>query len=62
MLNTFHRYLGEIFKILLFIVMMMSFYIFVMKVVIKSNDFKGIFSSWQFPMMLALFLDVAFIQ
>lgn len=61
MLNSINHHLGELFKILMFIVTLLSFYIFIMTVVVKSNDFKGIFSAWQFPMILALFVDAEFI-
>ena len=62
MLNTVNLYLGELFKILMFLVMLLSFYMFIMTIAAKSKDFKGIYSAWQFPMILALFVDAAFIE
>jgi hypothetical protein len=46
----------------MFLVMLLSFYMFIMTIAAKSKDFKGIYSAWQFPMILALFVDAAFIE
>jgi hypothetical protein len=35
---------------------------FIMTFAVKSKDFRGVFSTWQFPMLLALFLDAVFIE
>jgi hypothetical protein len=51
-----------IFKLFLFCILLISFYIFIMTVFMKSADYKGLFSTWQFPMLLALFLDVYIIE
>ena len=51
-------FIKSIFKILMFIIVLLSFYIFIMTLMLKSNDYKDIFSTWQFPMLLAIFLDI----
>jgi uncharacterized integral membrane protein len=50
------------FKILLFLIVLLSFYIFIVTVFMKSTQYKGVFSTWQFPMLLAIFLDVYILE
>jgi hypothetical protein len=47
----------SIFIFLLFLTVLISFYIFVSIIVLKDNTYKNIFSTWQFPMLLAIFLE-----
>ena len=48
--------LEEIFQIVLFIVLCLSFIIFLFKLSIhKASEHK--FATWQFPMLMALFFD-----
>ena len=47
----------KIFKFLLLIVLLISFYFFIDVVVFKNKDHYTIFTTWQFPMLLALYLD-----
>ena len=49
-----------IFKLSLFITLLLSFYIF-MNTIFFTKQHIGIFSTWQFPMLLAIFLDVCHI-
>ncbi len=51
-----------LFQVLLLLVLLLSFYMFIATLVYKSKSFRGVFSTWQFPMLLALFLDVTFIE
>ena len=37
-----------------------SGYIFIISVIYKEKTFKGFFNSWQFPMLLAIFIDAAY--
>ena len=46
-----------IFKISLFITMMLSFYILIVVVQNKSR-YRSSFSAWTFPMLLAIFTDM----
>ena len=50
------------FKLLLFLIVLLSFYIFIMTLFVKSTQYKSVFSTWQFPMLLAIFLDVYIIE
>ena len=52
--------LNFIFKTLLLIVVIMSFFIFINILVFKNQNYKSMFSTWQFPMLLALYLDVIY--
>ncbi len=56
MLNEYYVELA--FKLALFSAMIISFYIFVINLYSKKNKYSHIFSTWQFPMLLAIFLDV----
>lgn len=47
-----------ILKFSLFIALICSFYIFLSHIVLKKSKYNSIFSTWQFPMILAIFLDL----
>jgi hypothetical protein len=47
----------KIFKLLLFIVLLISFYFFIDVLIFKNKDHYTVFTTWQFPMLLALYLD-----
>lgn len=46
------------FKSLFLLVVLMSFYIFIVVLLYKDSHYKDIFSAWQFPMLLALLVDL----
>ncbi len=50
----------NIFIICLFIVLIISFYFFIDTLVFKNKDNSKIFSAWQFPMLLAIFVDTIY--
>lgn len=50
--------INTLFKVSILITLLLSFYIFMNTLLAKSNEHKTIFTTWQFPMLLALFLDV----
>ena len=52
--------LDFIFKFVLFIALVISFYVFINIIAFKDVTYKKIFSTWQFPILLALFLDVIY--
>jgi hypothetical protein len=37
-------------------------YVFIMTIIFKEKSFAGFFNTWQFPMLLAIFIDVAFYE
>ena len=57
-----NKAIAQIFVVLLLVVLLLSFYMFIATIVYKSTAFKGVFSTWQFPMLLALFLDASIIE
>jgi hypothetical protein len=54
--------LHMLFKILLFITMLLSFYFFVDKVLLTSNKHDKVYNTWQFPLLLAAYLDVLYVN
>ena len=49
-----------VFKFFLFAALTLSFYFFVDVLVFKNKRYKHVFSTWQFPMLLALFIDTMY--
>jgi hypothetical protein len=47
-----------IFKAVFLLLLLLSFYIFIVVVFFKDTRYKDIFSAWQFPMILALAVDL----
>jgi hypothetical protein len=47
----------KIFKFLLLIVLLISFYFFIDVLIFKNKDNYTIFTTWQFPMLLAIYVD-----
>lgn len=54
--------LETLFKLSLLLTLFLSFYIFISVTVYKSQTHKSLFSTWQFPMLLAIFLDVCLFE
>ena len=51
-----------IFKLSLIITLLLSFYIFISVTVYRNKTYKSLYTTWQFPMFLAIFLDVFLIE
>lgn len=47
-----------LFKTLFLLLLLLSFYIFIIVLLNKNSHYKDIFSTWQFPMLLALAVDL----
>ena len=47
-----------VFKSTFLVLLLLSFYIFIVVLLYKDNHYKDIFSAWQFPMILALIVDL----
>jgi len=47
-----------LFKSLFLLLLLISFYIFIVVLFFKDSHYKDIFSAWQFPMLLALVVDL----
>ena len=55
-------YFQRIFQFSLFFTLLLSFIIFFQTVILKDDrGSKKMFNTWQFPMLLALFLDTLYI-
>ena len=52
--------LDFLFKFVLFVAVIISFYIFIQILVMKDLTYKPMFSTWQFPMLLAIFIEVLY--
>jgi hypothetical protein len=52
-----HHTIIFIFKISLLITLLLSFYIFIQGLIIKHKHYNSIYNNWQFPMLLAIFVD-----
>jgi hypothetical protein len=52
--------LNYIFHVFLLGALLISFYFFVDILVFKNNKYSDIFSTWQFPMLLAIYLDTIY--
>ena len=44
----------------LFIATLGTGYIFVISIIFRDTTYAGFYNSWQFPMLLAIFIDTAF--
>ena len=52
--------LKYIFQVCLLGALSLSFYFFIDVIVFKNKTYTDIFSTWEFPMLLALFMDVMY--
>ena len=52
--------LNIIFQIFLLGALLISFYFFIDILVFKSKQHYDMFSTWQFPMLLAIYLDTIY--
>lgn len=56
----FNKFLEYLILICLFIATLGSGYIFVVSIIFRDTTYAGFYNSWQFPMLLAIFIDSAF--
>jgi FtsH-binding integral membrane protein len=52
--------LKYIFHLCLLGALLLSLYIFIDITVLKNKTYMSVFSTWQFPMLLALYMDVIY--
>jgi hypothetical protein len=52
--------LKYIFQFCLLVTLLLSFYFFIDITVFKNKTYTDIFSTWQFPMLLALYMDTIY--
>ena len=51
-----------VFQLSLLLTLILSFYIFIRAIFFSDNEKKQLFNAWQFPMLLALYIDVVYIM
>lgn len=56
----FNKLIEYTLLLCLFIATIVSGYIFVVSIIFKQTTYAGLYNSWQFPMLLAIFIDSAF--
>jgi len=56
----FHKFLEKLIVLCLFIATLGTIYIFIMTIIFNDTSYSGFYSSWQMPMLFALFIDAAY--
>jgi len=52
--------LQNIFVLSLFVTVLISFYFFIDVLMFKNKDNSKLFNTWQFPMLLAIYIDIIY--
>ena len=60
--NSFKFSIGKLFLICLFITLLLSLYIFVQAIFCNIDNYKCLYSTWQFPMLFALFMESVLLE
>jgi hypothetical protein len=55
-----NKIVEQIMIIALLVATILSGYVFIVTIIFKQSTYAGVFSSWQFPMLIAIFIDAAF--
>ena len=56
----FNIFLQQVVLLCLFIATIGTGYIFFATIILKSNLYKDFFNSWQFPMLLAILVEIIY--
>jgi len=56
----FNKFLEYLILVCLFIATLGTGYIFIVSIIFRDDTYAGFYSSWQFPMLFAIFIDSAF--
>lgn len=59
-MTKFKNIINIILQLSLFIALLCSFYIFVNALLLKENTYKNLYTTWQFPMLLAIYIDTIY--
>ena len=59
---NFNKLVEYIILLSLFIATIGAAYVFIITIIFKQTTFSGFYSSWQFPTLLAIFIDSAFYE
>lgn len=57
---SFNILLETIIILSLLIATLGTAYVFIITVIFKQNTYAGFYNNWQFPMILALFIDATY--
>ena len=57
---NFNIFLQHVVLLSLFIATIGTGYIFFATIIMKSNSYKDVFNSWQFPMLLAILTEIIY--
>lgn len=57
-----YTFIEIIFVLTIILALLISFYFFIDVCIFKNNTHKHIFDAWQFPMLLAIFIDIFFLH
>jgi hypothetical protein len=58
-MSSLNILLEKIVLIGLFVALLGSGYIFIVSIFLQQTTFAGFFNTWHFPMLLAIFIDIA---
>ena len=56
----FRSFLVRLILLALLVAVLGTGYIFVASIIFKDTSYAGFYNSWQFPMLLAIFIDAAY--
>ena len=56
----FRNFLVRLILLALLVAVLGTGYIFVASIIFKDTSYAGFYNSWQFPMLLAIFIDAAY--
>ena len=59
-MSNFTKFVEQSVLLGLFIAVVGSAYIFIVTIIFHETSFAYIFNTWHFPMLLAIFIDIAF--
>jgi hypothetical protein len=59
-MSNFNTFVEKAVLLGLFIAVVGSAYIFIVTIIFREIAFASIFNTWHFPMLLAIFIDIAF--
>jgi hypothetical protein len=59
-MSNFNNFVEQSVLLGLFVAVVGSAYIFIVTIIFRESAFASIFNSWHFPMLLAIFIDIAF--
>lgn len=59
-MNNINKLIEKIVLVGLLVSVLGTGYIFFVTIILHETTFAGFYNSWQFPMLLAIFIDTAF--